>query len=86
MSESDEERRDTLRRSFHQAKSITEDHEVLKENYLESLRENYFISRKAEDLAIYIDAGAEIDEVVRAAIVRALKGEDTPPHGLTRRA
>jgi len=81
MSESDEERRDALRRLLRQVEKIAESREVMAENYLDALWETYFATRKGEDLAIYIDAGGEFDEKTRQAVLRALRGKEKPPHG-----
>ena len=54
---------------------------AMTEDYLEFLWERYFITRRPHDLATYIDAGGEIDDVVREAILRSLRGKDSPVHG-----
>jgi hypothetical protein len=58
-----------------------EELEALRGNHLDTLWERYFIYRRPHDLATYIDAGGEIDDVVRKAILTALRGKDTPVHG-----
>ena len=55
--------------------------EAERQNYLSALWENFFVTRRPEDLAHYIEAGGEINDNVRQAIVRALRGEDKLPHG-----
>jgi hypothetical protein len=80
VSESAKERRDAFRRLLRQVKTLAESHEVMKINFLDALRETYFVTRKPEDLVNYIEAVGEIDETTRQAVLRSLRGEDKPPH------
>ncbi len=81
MKTSDDERKDVIRRLVQQVEKIAECHEVSRQNILDAFWENYFVTRRPEDLAIYVEAGGEIDDIARQAIVRALRGRDKPPHG-----
>jgi hypothetical protein len=58
-----------------------EELKALRSNHLDTLWERYFITRRPHDLASYIDAGGDIDDVVREAISGALRGKDSPVHG-----
>jgi hypothetical protein len=73
--------KDALRGLLRQVEEIAENHDVMKKDFLEALWETYFVTRENEDLAIFIDAGGEFDEVTRQAVLRALRGEDKPLHG-----
>ena len=80
MSESAKERRDALRRLLQQVEKIAEYHGVMKESFLDALWEVYFVTRKPDDLANYIEAGGEIENTTRQAVLRSLRGEEKPPH------
>ena len=81
MKTSDDERKDVIRSLVRQVQEIAEFHEVLRRNYFDALWESYFVTRRPEDLATYIEAGGGFDDKTRQAVLRALRGEDKPPHG-----
>jgi hypothetical protein len=81
MSKNDEERGHALMILIQRVGKLVQHNESMKEDFLDALWETYFATRKPEDLATYIDAGGEIDEITRLAVLRALRGEEEQPHG-----
>jgi hypothetical protein len=81
MSKSEKERRANIRRLLQQVENVAEYNEVVMNNFLDALWEKQFISKKPEDLATYISAGAEIDDNIRNSLVSILRGETPSIHG-----
>ena len=52
---------------------VMDQDEMHRQDYLDRARENYFFTREPEHLAVYLEAGGEIDDQVRAEIIERLR-------------